>query len=77
MLGLWQDEQYLRRKELRTVRDDKRDIIPDCVIRVRTCIMLTQYTLIYAHLLQEVRARYPSVDGAYKDYRSTFEAENI
>ena len=33
-LGLWQAEEYLSRKELRTVRDDRRDIIPDCVIRV-------------------------------------------
>ena len=36
-LGLWQAEEYLMRKELRTVRDDKRDIIPNCVIRV--CVM--------------------------------------
>ena len=33
-LGLWQDEEYLSRKELRTARDDKRDIMPECVVKV-------------------------------------------
>ena len=34
MVGLWQDAEYLERKELRTARDDRREIMPDCVIRV-------------------------------------------
>ncbi len=37
-LGVWQDEEYeeyLRAKELRTARDDRRDIMPRCVIEVR------------------------------------------
>ena len=34
-LGLWADEEYLARKEARTVRDDKREIMPRCVITVR------------------------------------------
>ena len=33
-LGVWRDEEYLQRKEQRTVRGDKRDIIPKCVITV-------------------------------------------
>ena len=33
-LGVWRDEEYLRRKETRTVRDDKRDIMPACVLTV-------------------------------------------
>ena len=33
-LGLWKDEEYLTRKEARTVRHDKRDIMPSCVIKV-------------------------------------------
>ena len=33
-LNLWNDEEYLQRKEERTVRDDKRDIIPNCIITV-------------------------------------------
>ena len=33
-LGLWRDDEYIQRKELRTTRDDKRDIIPKCVIMV-------------------------------------------
>ena len=31
-LNLWMDEEYLQRKEERTVRDHKRDIIPNCII---------------------------------------------
>lgn len=33
-LQVWMDEEYLTRKELRTVRDDRRDIMPDCVVKV-------------------------------------------
>ena len=33
-LGFWEDSEYLRRKQERTSRDDRRDIIPDCVIKV-------------------------------------------
>lgn len=33
-LGLWDNAEYLARKELRTTRDDRREIIPDCVITV-------------------------------------------
>ena len=31
-LGVWRDEEYLQRKEQRTAREDKREIIPKCVI---------------------------------------------
>ena len=33
-LSVWRDEEYLQRKEQKTVRGDKRDIIPKCVITV-------------------------------------------
>ena len=33
-LGVWDNEEYLHRKEGRTVREDKMDIMPDCVIEV-------------------------------------------
>lgn len=33
-LGVWRDEEYLCRKATRTVRDDRRDIMPVCVIEV-------------------------------------------
>jgi hypothetical protein len=36
-VGLWCDDEYLQRKEARTVIHDKRDIIPNCVITVSTC----------------------------------------
>ena len=73
---MWKDEEYLRRKEMRTVRDDKRDIIPMCIITVSTmafCKIDILYTLLCSPL-QEVRSRYPSCDGEYRDYLSTFEA---
>ena len=31
---VWRDPEYLQRKEERTVRDDRRDIHPPCVIQV-------------------------------------------
>jgi hypothetical protein len=33
---LWCDEEYLRRKEERTVIHDKREIMPKCVVTVST-----------------------------------------
>ena len=39
-LGVWRDETYLERKEERTVRDDRRDIMPFCVITVSYKISL-------------------------------------
>ena len=33
-IGLWRNEEYLTRKELRTSRGDKRDIMTDYVIKV-------------------------------------------
>ena len=33
-LGLWDDPEYVRRKERRTARDDRREIMPNCVIIV-------------------------------------------
>ena len=33
-LGVWKDEEYLSRKQQRTVRDDRRDVMPNCVIEV-------------------------------------------
>ena len=35
-MGVWEDDKYLipKRKEVRTVRDDRRDIIPKYIITV-------------------------------------------
>ena len=33
-IGLCKDEEYLTRKEDRTVHHDKKDIMPSCVIKV-------------------------------------------
>lgn len=33
-LGVWGDEEYLKKKEARTSRDDRREIIPKCIITV-------------------------------------------
>ena len=74
-LGVWSDEEYLQRKEQRTVIMDKRDIIPKCIITV-SMLQIVHIIKITATYLQEVRRRYPSHDGVYKDYVSTFEAES-
>ncbi len=31
----------MRRKEKRTVRDDRRDVVPDCIINERTSIIFS------------------------------------
>ena len=33
-IGLWRHEVYLRRKEIRTAREDPREILPLCVVKV-------------------------------------------
>jgi len=33
-LDVWKNEDYLKRKEARNVREDKKDIIPDCILTV-------------------------------------------
>ena len=33
-LGLWNDPEYILRKEIRTVRDERREILPECVTQV-------------------------------------------
>ena len=44
-LDVWRDEEYLQRKTRRTVRDDKREIMPACVIEV--CISIHIYFQVY------------------------------
>ena len=35
-MGLWQSDVYLQRKSVRTSRDDKREMIPQCTVRAST-----------------------------------------
>lgn len=37
-LQVWVDDKYLERKERRTVKHGKREMIPRCVITVRECV---------------------------------------
>ena len=39
-LGFWRDQRYLDRKRERTVIDDKREIIPACIVSVRAYTIL-------------------------------------
>ena len=48
-LNLWNHEEYLQRKEERTVRDDKRDIIPNCIITV-SFFLYNHFIYIYIEL---------------------------
>ena len=43
-LGVWRDDEYLARKERRTVIHDRREIFPECIIAVSTV-----YTCIVVH----------------------------
>ncbi len=38
-LGVWRDREYLSRKEKRTVRDDGRGVMLDCIIDERTSMI--------------------------------------
>ena len=40
------DEEYLQRKEEKTVRDHKRDIIPNCIISYCCCFFGLVYYII-------------------------------
>ena len=44
-LGVWKDEGYLQHKETRTAREDKRDIMPKCIVVVsyKLLFLLCQY----------------------------------
>ena len=46
-VGLWGDEEYLRRKERQTVRHDKRDIMPKCVIVVSIILVTAEIAYSY------------------------------
>ena len=39
-LGVWMDPEYVQRKERRTVRSDKREIQPHCVVMVSVSVIL-------------------------------------
>ena len=34
-MHVWRDKEYLRRKETRTAKDDRREIMPHCIVQVR------------------------------------------
>ena len=50
-LGLWRDPEYLQRKEGRTARDDRREILPYCVIAVSNIYCVYNYSdYVHAHV---------------------------
>ena len=71
-LGLWRDEDYRRLKSARALRDDVREIMPECVIMVRRRNGTMSY-FSKAYALQEVKRRYPSHDGEYRGHRTRLE----
>ena len=80
-LCVWNDE-YLHRKERRTTRDDRKEIMPNCVLKVGFLYVHTSTSQnldilsLYLQIIQEIRRRYASHDGNNCDYRSTFDAES-
>ena len=66
-LGLWLDEDYRQLKSAQALRDDVREIMPECVQMVRQEEMAQCHTYFSkAYALQEVKRRYPSHDGQYR-----------
>ena len=77
-IGLWRHPEYLQKKEQTTVRDDQREILPSCVVKVS--VNYNRISSISRHcdhvyvIPQEVRKCYPNPPGlAYVDYSSTFD----
>ena len=49
-LRLWNDDEYLARKESRTTKHDKREIIPKCVVAVSSGILYMYLYVLHVHL---------------------------
>ena len=69
-LGVWNHPQYLEYKRTETNILDARDVMPDCVLRLRVVCFLKhahlQYTVLF---FQEVRGRFPNPPGVpYTDF---------
>ena len=65
-LGIWSDKEYLQRKQERTVRDDHRDIMPKCIIKVIHSAFI--YSIImYILLIAGSEIKVPSHNGQYRD----------
>lgn len=45
----FRDPEYLRRKEGRTVRDDRREILPMCIVEV-TVMLLARFVVVNIHI---------------------------
>ncbi len=71
-LNVWSDDEYLAKKERRTDIYDRREIFPECIIHVGS----NKNQLYFIIIIQNIGERYPSHDGSYVGYRSTFDAEN-
>ncbi len=71
---MWVDDEYLERKERRTAIQDRREIIPKCVITVRELLywQLHNYTVPFTHCRRLGRGTLAPI-GTID--RSTFEAE--
>ena len=39
-MGVWRDEEYVRRKQEKTEKDDRREIIPQCIIMVSVTVII-------------------------------------
>ena len=49
-IGFFKDPDYLRQKERKTVRVDKREILPKCIVKVKNT-MLGLDLIMYIHVL--------------------------
>lgn len=71
-LGVWSHPLYLEYKQTKTAIHDKREVMPDCVLRVSHNLKLTNIKIITTSSQQDVRRRFPNPDGVpYTDYQPT------
>ena len=65
-LGIWSDKKYLQRKQEHTVRDDHRDIMLKCIIKVIHSAFIFSI-IMYILLIAGSEIKVPSHNGQYRD----------
>ena len=65
---MWRDEVYLARKGSRTTREDRREIIPECIIKVSEINKMLVYNLIlymYRKFARDIQPTMGNIETIY------------
>ena len=69
--GLWHDDTYLQRKRAVTHQDDRRELLPLCVVTVRR-MFLSRMSNVVHFCTQEIRRRFPNPpDIPYVEFKGS------